>query len=59
MVQQVYPQVSVRQLCGWLDISRSWYYAHSPVDEQAEQDMTLRQAIEQIVRARQALATGV
>ena len=49
MVQQAYPPVSVRQLCGWLGVSRSWYYACPPVDEQAAQDMALREAIEQIV----------
>ncbi len=49
MVQQAYPPVSVRQLCGWLGMSRSWYYACPPVDEQAAQDMALREAIEQIV----------
>lgn len=49
MVQQASPQVSVRQLCGWLGVSRSGYYAHSPSDEQAEQDMAWREAIEQIV----------
>lgn len=49
MVQQVYPQVSVRQLCGWLGVSRSWYYACSSTDEQAEREVALREAIEQIV----------
>lgn len=49
MVQQAYPQVSIRQLCAWLDVSRSWYYAHPPADEQAEPGVALRNAIEQIV----------
>jgi transposase InsO family protein len=48
MVQQAYPQVSVRQLCGWLGVSRSWYYA-SRAAEHREQDVALREAIEQLV----------
>ena len=48
MVQQAYPQVSIRQLCGWLGVSRSWFYAHSE-EEQTEQGVALRDAIEQIV----------
>jgi hypothetical protein len=51
MVQQAYPQVSIRQLCTWLGVSRSWYYAHPPAAEQAEPDVALREAIEQIVWA--------
>jgi putative transposase len=49
MVQQAYPELSIRQLCGWLGVSRSWYYACPPVDKQTEQDVALRDAIEQIV----------
>jgi putative transposase len=49
MVQQAYPELSIRQLCGWLRVSRSWYYACPPVDKQAEQDVALREAIEQFV----------
>jgi putative transposase len=49
MVQQSYPQTSIRQLCAWLGVSRSWYYACSSTDEQAEEDVALRDAIEQIV----------
>jgi putative transposase len=48
MVQQAYPEVSIRQLCGWLGVSRSWYYAHGPA-YQREQDVALREAIEQLV----------
>jgi transposase InsO family protein len=48
MVQQAYPQVSVRRLCCWLGVSRSWYYGCEPA-EPTEQDVTLREAIEQIV----------
>jgi transposase InsO family protein len=49
MVQQAYPQVSIRQLCAWLGVSRSWYYAHPPTDDPSERDTALREAIEQIV----------
>jgi putative transposase len=48
MVQQAYPQVSVRHLCAWLGVSRSWYYA-SEAAEPKEQDVALRDAIEQLV----------
>lgn len=49
IVQQASPQLSIRQLCDWLGVSRSWYYACSSVDEQAQQDVALRDAIEQVV----------
>jgi len=49
MVQQASPQVSIGQLCAWLGVSRSWYYAHPPADKYAEPDVALREAIEQIV----------
>ena len=45
----MYPQVSIRQLCDWLGVSRSWYYAHPPQDSQAERDVALREALEQII----------
>ena len=48
MVQQAYPQVSVRQLCRWLGVSRSWYHACRTA-EPPEKDVDLRAAIEQIV----------
>lgn len=50
MVQQTYPEVSVRQLCGWLGVSRSWYYAPKAAEQRA-QDVALRDAIEQFVLA--------
>jgi len=49
MVQQAYPQLSIRQLCAWLGVSRSWYYSHPSAEEQAERKVALREAIEQIV----------
>lgn len=49
MVHRAFPQLSIRQLSGWLGISRSWYYACSSPDEQACQDVALRDAIEQMV----------
>jgi putative transposase len=47
MVQQAYPQLSLRQLCRWLEVSRSWYYAQAD-QEHTERDVALREAIEQI-----------
>lgn len=47
-VQQAYPPLSVRQLSGWLGLSRSWYYARS-VGAAAADETELRDAIERIV----------
>jgi putative transposase len=49
MVHQSYPQTSSRQRCAWLGVSRRWYSAHPPANEQAEPDLALREAIEQMV----------
>jgi len=49
MVQHSYPQTSIRQLCAWLGVSRSWYSAHLPADEQMNPDVALRDAMEQLV----------
>ncbi len=51
MVKQAYPPVSIRQRCTWLGVSRSWYYAHPATDAQAERDVGLREALEQLVLA--------
>jgi putative transposase len=51
MVQLAYPQVSVRQLCRWLGVGRSWYYA-APADVlTSDQDLALRDAIEALTLA--------
>lgn len=47
-LQQEYPPLSVRQLSGWLGLSRSWYYARS-VGAAAADETELRDAIERIV----------
>lgn len=49
--RQVYPQLSVRRLCGLLGVGRSWYYGCSSTPAQAERDAALRDAIERIVLA--------
>jgi putative transposase len=53
LVHAEYPSLSLRTLCRWLGISRSWYYAQPAVGAQAEAagDATaLRDASERIVR---------
>jgi hypothetical protein len=48
-IQQAFPDVSLRQLCRWLGISRSRYYACLPAAERAPTDVALREAIERII----------
>jgi putative transposase len=50
-LQQEYPALAVRQLCGWLGLSRSWYYARSAGAGAAgaADETALRDAIERIV----------
>ncbi len=48
-VHQSYPELSVRRLCQLLGVNRAWYYARSTTPSQAERDVALRDAIEQIV----------
>jgi putative transposase len=42
-------ELSVRQLCALLGVSRSWYYARPQAPTQAERDVALRDAIERLV----------
>ncbi len=49
LLQQTYPSLSVRTLCRWLGVSRSWYYAHPLETGSAAEDIALRDAIERIV----------
>jgi putative transposase len=55
LLQQAYPALSVRTLCRWLGISRSWYYAHPAAGARAGADaadggeIELRDAIERLV----------
>jgi len=52
MVHAEYPSLSLRTLCRWLGISRSWYYAQPAVGAQAEAEgdaTALRDASERIV----------
>jgi putative transposase len=47
--QRAFPELSLRQLCGWLGVSRSWYYACPSAEVRAERDVALRAAIEDII----------
>ncbi len=48
-LQQEFPNLSLRQLCLLLGVSRSWFYDRSDPPTQLARDVTLRDAIEQIV----------
>lgn len=48
-VQQAFPQVSIRQLCRWLGLGRTWYYTCPMPEERAARDVALRDATEQII----------
>jgi putative transposase len=48
-IRQSYPALSVRHLCQLLGINRSWLYARADRPTQAERDLELRDAIEQVV----------
>lgn len=50
-VQQAFPQLSLRQICRWLGVSRSWYYACPSVEARAARGVALRDAIEHIILA--------
>lgn len=50
-VQQAFPQVSIRQLCRWLGLGRTWYYTRPTPEERAARDVALRDAIERIILA--------
>ena len=47
--QQAFPQVSMRQLCRWLGVGRTWYYTCPTAEAQAARDVALRDAIERII----------
>lgn len=48
-LHQAFPQVSLRHLCHWLGVGRTWYYTRPSVEERATQDVALRDAIERII----------
>lgn len=48
-LQQEFPSLSIRQLCTLLGVSRSWLYERLHAPAQADRDVALRDAIEQIV----------
>lgn len=41
--------ISERELCRIFEVSRSWYYEHPSLEEKAQRDIELRDAIEKIV----------
>ncbi len=47
--KQEKPQLSIRQLCSSLHVNRRWYYARLAQSEEADSDVDLRDAIEQII----------
>jgi hypothetical protein len=48
-LQQEFVNLSVRQRCALLSVSRSWFYARPQAPTQAERDVALRDAIARIV----------
>ncbi len=46
--RQEHPEVSVRQMCQLLGISRSWLYEKPTITEPTEEDTSLRDAVEQL-----------
>jgi putative transposase len=52
LLPQEYPTLSMRMLCQWLGVSRSWYYAHPAAEAARGEDVeaiALRDAIERLV----------
>ncbi len=47
--KQEKPQLSIRQLCSSLQVNRRWYYARLAQSEEADADVDLRDAIEQLI----------
>ena len=47
--KQEQPQLSIRDLCRSLQVNRRWYYARLAQSEEADPDVDLRDAIEQII----------
>lgn len=48
-VQQEHPELSVRALCRLLQANRSWYYQRPPEAERPEDEVLVREAIEQLI----------
>lgn len=48
VLQEQFPELSLRRLCQLLGVSRSWYYAHPATNTLAERDLELRDAIERV-----------
>ncbi len=48
-VRQEHPEMPVERLCSLMGVSRSWYYGRPSVEQKAQKDVVLRDAIEQIV----------
>jgi putative transposase len=48
-IRQIYPDLSVRHLCQLLGVNRAWLYVRATQPSQAERDVELRDAIEDLV----------
>lgn len=48
-IVEEHPRMSVKRLCELLDVSRSWYYQKPGLDQQTDEELDLRGAIEGIV----------
>lgn len=54
MIEQArheHPEVSIERLCSLMGVSRSWYYERPSVEEKAQKDVAVQDAIERIVLA--------
>ena len=50
-LQTAFPDRPVRQLCRWLGVTRSWFYACPCEAERATRDVALRDAMEDVILA--------
>jgi len=47
--KEAHAATSERELCRLFEVSRSWYYERPSLEEKAQRDIELRDAIERIV----------
>lgn len=47
-LQHTFPQLSIRHLCKLLEVNRAWWYARQATTSSAEDELALRDTIEQI-----------
>ena len=48
-LRQEYPAVSLRQVCAWLGVSRSWFYSRRAAPAPTAEEVALRDAIERLI----------